>query len=112
VREYDVLVYRGTDPNLAIGMLTFRKVHVPDVIAALANVADLRQTNEAVREITIDELLIGHELADDLHTAKGLLLVSRGQVITERLLVRVRNFQASTGLQGRILVADEIHVDV
>jgi FixJ family two-component response regulator len=111
VREYDALVYRGTEPNVAIGMLTFRKIHVPDVIAALASVADSRQTSEAVREVSIDELLIGHELAGDLHTAKGLLLVSRGQVITERLLVRVRNFHASTGLQGRILVADEIHVD-
>lgn len=111
VREYDALVHRGTDPNVAIGMLTFRKIHVPDVVAALATVADMRQSNEKVREITIDELLIGHELADDLHTAKGLLLVSRGQVITEQLLVRVRNFNASTGLQGRILVADELHVD-
>ena len=112
VREYDALVYRGTEPNVAIGMLTFRKIHVPDVVAALANVADMRRTNDAVREVSIDELLIGHELADDLHTAKGLLLVSRGQVITERLLVRVRNFHASTGLQGRILVTDEIHVEV
>ncbi|MFB9692445.1 response regulator [Amorphoplanes digitatis] len=111
VREYDVLVHRGTDPNVAIRMLTFRKVHTPVVVAALANVADLRQTSETVREVTIDELLIGHELADDLHTAKGLLLVSRGQVITERLLVRVRNFHESMGLQGRILVTDEIHVD-
>jgi len=66
---------------------------------------------EPVREITIDELLIGHELADNLHTAKGLLLVSRGQIITEQILTRVRNFHASTGLQGRILVADEIHID-
>ena len=111
VREYDALVHRGTDPNVAIGMLTFRKIHVPDVVAALAGVADMRQGTERVREISVDELLIGHELAADLHTAKGLLLVSRGQVITEQLLVRVRNFHASTGLQGRILVADEIHID-
>jgi hypothetical protein len=43
-------------------------------------------------------------LADDLCSAKGLLLVSRGQVITERLLIRVRNFETTTGLQGKILV--------
>lgn len=111
VREYDALVHRGTDPNVAIGMLTFRKIHVPDVVAALATVADMHQGSEAVREIRVDELLIGHELAADLHTSKGLLLVSRGQIITEQLLVRVRNFHASTGLQGKILVADMLHED-
>jgi CheY-like chemotaxis protein len=111
VREFDALVHRGTPADLALATLSFRKTHEPDIITALASVAGMRLPNEAVREVTIDNLLIGHELADDLHTSKGLLLVSRGQVITERLLVRVRNFHASTGLQGKILVAEELRVD-
>lgn len=108
VREYDALVYRSTPADLALATLTYRGTHAPDLVAALANVAGMRLPKEAIREVTIDELLIGHELADDLHTAKGLLLVSRGQVITERLLVRVRNFHTSAGLQGggKILVVD------
>jgi hypothetical protein len=113
VREYDALVYRETPVDLTLATLTYRKIHDPATIAALATVAGMRLPNEAVREVTIDELLIGHELACDLHTSKGLLLVSRGQVITERLLLRVRNFDASMGLQGKILVADaELRVDV
>jgi len=113
VREYDALVYRETPADLTLATLTYRKIHDPATIAALATVAGMRLPNEAVREVTIDELLIGHELACDLHTSKGLLLVSRGQVITERLLLRVRNFDASMGLQGKILVADaELRVDV
>jgi CheY-like chemotaxis protein len=108
VREYDALVYRSTPADLALATLTYRGTHQPDLVAAIANVAGMRLPNEAVREVTIDELLIGHELADDLHTSRGLLLVSRGQVITERLLVRVRNFHISAGLQGggKILVVD------
>lgn len=108
VREYDALVYRGTPADLALATLTSRGTHDPGLVAALGNVAGMRLPNETVREVTIDELLIGHELADDLHTSKGLLLVSRGQVITERLLVRVRNFHTSAGLQGggKILVVD------
>jgi hypothetical protein len=66
----------------------------------------MRLPNEAVREIDADELAIGDELADDLHSAKGLLLVGRGQIITERLLIRVGNYQMTTGLQGRILIVD------
>jgi hypothetical protein len=76
------------------------------VIRALAEISGMRLPNETVREIDVAQLTEGHELADDLHSAKGVLLVGRGQVITERLLVRVRNYEATTGLQGRILVVE------
>lgn len=106
VREYDSLVWRGTPPDLALATLTSRRSHDPDTLLALAEVAGMRLPNESVKEIPAAELGIGHELAADLHSAKGVLLVSRGQVITERLLIRVRNFEMTTGLHGRILVVD------
>ena len=106
VREYDALVWRGMPADLAIAALSARKIHAREVLLALAEVGGMRLPNEAVREIDVDELAIGHELADDLHSAKGLLLVGRGQVITERLLIRVHNYEMTSGLQGRILVAD------
>lgn len=106
VREYDALVIRDTPADLALSTLASRKTHLDDHLAALAKIVGMRLPNETVREITIDELRIGHELADDLYTTKGLLLVSRGQLITERLLVRVSNFEATAGLRGRILVLD------
>jgi FixJ family two-component response regulator len=107
VREYDALVWRGMPPDLAVAALSARKVHTREVLLALAEVGGMRLPTEAVREIGVEELAVGHELADDLHSAKGLLLVGRGQVITERLLVRVRNYEMTTGLQGRILVVDQ-----
>jgi response regulator RpfG family c-di-GMP phosphodiesterase len=110
VREFDVLTFRGMAADLALATLTSRKTHSAEVIDALAKSAGMRLPTEAVREVTIDQLAIGHELADDLHTAKGLLLVSRGQLITEQLLMRVRNFEMTTGLQGRILVVDDDRV--
>lgn len=103
-REYDALVWRGTPADLALATLTSRKTHDDELLRVLAEVSGMRLPNEAVREVQIDELMIGHELADDLYSAKGLLLVSRGQVITERLLIRVRNFEMTTGLQGKIIV--------
>jgi CheY-like chemotaxis protein len=106
VREFDALVYRGMPDDLALATLSVRKTHEKDVILALASIAGMRLPNEAVKELTVDELAIGDELVDDLSTATGLLLVSRGQVISERLLTRVRNFAATTGLRGRILVTD------
>jgi response regulator RpfG family c-di-GMP phosphodiesterase len=107
VREYDALVWRGMPPDLAVAALSARKIHTREVLTALAEVGGMRLPNESVREIDVDELAIGDELADDVHSAKGLLLVSRGQVITERLLIRVRNYEMTTGLQGRILIVDK-----
>jgi response regulator RpfG family c-di-GMP phosphodiesterase len=106
VREYDALVHRDTPADLALSTLAFRNTHADEHLAALAKVVGMQLPRDAVREVTIDQLRIGHELADDLYTTKGLLLVSRGQVITERLLIRVQNFEATTGLRGRILVFD------
>jgi CheY-like chemotaxis protein len=104
VREYDALIHRGMPVDLALATLSARKSHDQAIINALAEVAGMRLPTDTVREITVKQLINGHELADDLRSANGLLLVARGQVITEQLLVRVRNFEMTTGLQGRILV--------
>jgi hypothetical protein len=106
VREYDALVWRGMPPDLAVATLSFRKTHELETLRALAEVGGLRLPNHAVREVEVDGLVAGDELADDLYSAKGVLLVSRGQVITERLLIRVQNYEMTTGLQGRIIVVD------
>ena len=107
VREYDALVWRGMPADLAVAALSARKIHSREVLVALAEVGGMRLPSESVREVDVEDLAIGHELADDLQSAKGLLLVGRGQVITERLLIRVRNYEMTTGLQGRILIVDD-----
>ncbi|GAB1641344.1 response regulator [Krasilnikovia sp. MM14-A1259] len=104
IREYDALIHRGTPVDLALATLETRKTHDPAVITALAEFAGIGLPNQDVREVTADELHVGDELADDVHSAMGLLLISRGQTVTDRLLHRVRNFNDSTGLQGRILI--------
>jgi hypothetical protein len=106
VREYDALVWRGMPADLAVAALSARKIHDRELLLALAELGGMRLPSEAVREIDAEDLAVGDELADDLYSAKGLLLVGRGQIITERLLVRVGNYEATTGLQGRILVVD------
>ncbi|GGM35766.1 response regulator [Dactylosporangium sucinum] len=106
VREYDALVWRGMPPDLAVATLSARKIFTPDLVRALAEAGGMRVPREAVREVGIDDLTIGHELADDVYSAKGMLLVSRGQIITERLLVRLRNYEMTTGLKSSILIVD------
>jgi response regulator RpfG family c-di-GMP phosphodiesterase len=107
VREYDALVWREMPPELAISTLSSRKIHDPELLLALAGIGAMRLSNEAVREVDVDELTIGDELAIDVYSVKGALLAARGQVVTERLLARLRTEELTTGLRGRILV---IHV--
>ncbi|GAA1806747.1 response regulator [Planosporangium flavigriseum] len=104
VREYDSLIWREMSPDQAIATLSSRKIHDPDLLRALAEIDGLRLPNEAVREVGVDELVTGDELANDVYGADGMLLVARGQVITDGLLVKLRSCAATTGLQGHILV--------
>jgi hypothetical protein len=106
VREYDALVWRGMPPDLAVATLSARKIHSRETLLALAEVGGMRLPNEKVREVEVDGLTSGAELANDVYSAKGMLLVARGQIITERLLIRLRNYEMTTGLQGRILIVD------
>ncbi|WP_344173971.1 response regulator [Pilimelia columellifera] len=106
VREYDALVWRGMPPDLALATLSFRKIHDAKTVRAFAQVTGMRIPNETVRDIGIDDLRVGHELADELYSARDVLLVSRGQVVTERLLLRVHNYETTQGLKGRILITD------
>jgi FixJ family two-component response regulator len=53
---------------------------------------------QKVTLVSLKDLKIGMRLAGDVRTHDGLLLVGRGQVVTESLLSRIRNFESTTGL--------------
>jgi response regulator RpfG family c-di-GMP phosphodiesterase len=106
VREYDALTYRGMPVDLALTTLTFRKTHDPLTIGALIDLARSRVRNDKIREIPVSELAVGMELATDLRSDKGLLLVSRGQVMESRMLTRIVNFASTIGLGGPVLIRE------
>jgi hypothetical protein len=104
IREYDALIHRGVEVQQALATLTARKTHDPALIAALAEYAGAGRGQDT-REITVDELEVGDELAEDVYSATGLQLASHGTTVTEQILGRVHDFHDSTGLLGRILIA-------
>ncbi|NJC74217.1 response regulator [Planosporangium thailandense] len=106
VREYDALVWRGMPRDVAIAALSSRKIHSRDLLIALAVVGWPRLSNDTVREVDLDELALGDELAGDVYSAKGMLLVTRGQVITDRLLIRLRNYEVTGDREGPVFVVD------
>jgi hypothetical protein len=101
VREFDALTQTGTPAGSAPGILGARGTHDDAIIGALAQTAGKPQPAKTVREIDVDQLRIGQEVAADLASGTGQLLISRGQTVDERLLARVQNFAKTTDLPDR-----------
>ena len=53
-----------------------------------------------------DELLPGMQLAEDLMSQGGLLLVPRGQLVDEALIQHFQTYQRRNGLRLRLTVFD------
>lgn len=56
------------------------------------------------REVAWDELREGMRLAADVTTQNGLVIVARGQELTESILLRLQNFAIRDGLPERISI--------
>ena len=79
------------------GVLAALRGRVPlqdeEVVEALARVRGAGQLG-TIAEVAIRELTVGMVLRSDVVTNDGLLLVGRGQTVSESLLARIENFGA------------------
>ncbi|HZC70881.1 MAG TPA: HD domain-containing phosphohydrolase [Jatrophihabitans sp.] len=103
VREYDAAVARGLTAPDAMELLRARPHHDVQVLDALQNVTSVAD-GTAVREVDPASLWAGAVLAADVRSNRGVLLVSRGEPLTDQMLVRLRNYAALSGLEARPVV--------
>jgi response regulator RpfG family c-di-GMP phosphodiesterase len=73
----------------------------PDVLEALAEECGPRVP--VIKELSLRDVKSGMLLAADVEAATGMLLVARGQRVTEQLLERLRNFALRVGVVEPIL---------
>lgn len=79
----------------------------PKVVAAFVEtISDASQKISGVtdRPIKSEEMEIGMVLSRDLITPSGLLMLSSGHVLDARVIVRIRNFERTGGLELTIYV--------
>jgi FixJ family two-component response regulator len=107
VREYDAMAARGHPPGVIVQILRQRAYHEPDIIDALQVAVPSSGTATTLRRVDPAALNVGDVLAADLRAANGTLLLSGGQVLTEPMLVRIRNFESMPGLGERPLIVAE-----
>jgi len=74
----------------------------PAILEALAELHGSRHQEVVVQELHLLELAVGMVFDEDVTSAKGLLLIARGQEVTPGLLERVRNFSSELGIREPI----------
>jgi len=99
--DYDVLESENIPDNHRFEILRGRTgQYDPEILQAFA---DLRGKSETlVHELRLDEIASGMLFGEDVKSARGLLLIARGQEVTPGLLERIRNFSSELGIREPI----------
>ncbi|MGZ4622222.1 MAG: HD domain-containing phosphohydrolase [Blastococcus sp.] len=74
----------------------------PRVLQALVRCHDAPEAGGPPREIDVEELRNGMVIFDDVLTTEDILLISRGTVVTEPLIMRLETY-ANQGRVGRLI---------
>jgi response regulator RpfG family c-di-GMP phosphodiesterase len=92
ILDLDVLETRGCTPQAALEAIRERTgIYDPDIVEAVAGMRQIELQNRRVVEVEVTAVLPGMVLAEDVRTVQGLLLVARGQEVSDRLVERLRN---------------------
>jgi response regulator RpfG family c-di-GMP phosphodiesterase len=96
--DFDELVVQGASARAALSRLRSRdNGYNPEVLDALEHLPAAEPT-EVVRTVGTGELRANMVADEDIRANTGLLLVSKGQEITEPVLIRLRNFSRGVGV--------------
>lgn len=89
--DFDMLEAAGMSPELVLGAMTSRTGHYdPGLLAAFSHAKAANQ-DQHLQEVTLANLRVGMVLVRDVEAKSGMLLIGRGQQVTDGLLQRLRN---------------------
>ena len=91
--DFDELESRGMEAGGVLDTLASRDGRYdPEMLEAFGRVVRAPARTRPVSKLAIDALRVGMIVAEDVRAPAGRLHVSRGHVVTEELLERLRNF--------------------
>jgi response regulator RpfG family c-di-GMP phosphodiesterase len=96
--DFDELVVQGSSAKAALSRLRSRdNEYNPKLLFALETLPETERA-EAVRMVGTSELRANMVADENIRAESGLLLVSKGQEISETVLIRLRNFSRGVGV--------------
>ena len=102
---YDMLLSRGLGRSQALmTMQTDEHVYHPKVLAVLGRV-ELPEREQRMRVVRIGELQNGMVLAGDVKSRSGVLIVTRGQVVTDTLRRCLQNNSVQNNIPDTVKVS-------
>lgn len=102
--DYDALLTSNSTLKAMEMITSDRKTwYDPKVIEALQQIL---KESEVVRTVMIAELHFGMIFEQDVKTADGSILVTKGQEVNESIIRRLQNFHRSQGVQQPIAVKE------
>ena len=76
----------------------------PDATRLFLRCAQATQLPRSVREVMVDELEVGMQLATGIYSPTGVLLVAEGYHLEENTINKIKNFNLSSSLPRQLLV--------
>ncbi|MGH9717208.1 MAG: response regulator [Candidatus Acidiferrales bacterium] len=101
--DYDIVESGPSANKFPFDVLRSRTgCYDPVILQALAELHGSRQQEVIVLELRLRDMAVGMFFDEDVTSARGLLLIARGQEVTPGLLERVRNFSSELGIREPI----------
>jgi hypothetical protein len=76
----------------------------PDAVRLFLRCAQASPLPRLVREVMVDELDVGMQLASGIYSPTGVLIVAEGYHLDENSIKKIRNFNLSSALPRQLLV--------
>jgi response regulator RpfG family c-di-GMP phosphodiesterase len=109
VVDFDALESKGMPAALALDALRQRHgSYDPAILETLGALLVHTRSDVVVREVSLAELERGMLFAEEVRARSGVLLIARGQEVTENLLERIRNFARTQGLKEPMRVITRV----
>jgi response regulator RpfG family c-di-GMP phosphodiesterase len=101
--DYDVLESAENPSDHPFDVMRGRVGHYdPEIFEVFAEMHGGRKREIQVLELHLRDVCVGMVLGEDVRSAKGVLLIARGQEVTPGLLERLRNFSPDLGIREPI----------
>lgn len=107
--DYDIVESHRSSSRHPLDILRDRNGwYDPLILDGFAQLRGRGKQATRIRDLPISEMSPGMIFGDDVKSAKGLLLVARGQEVTPSLLERMRNFSSELGIREPIRMVERL----